>query len=567
MSIVPYEPERPIIYDMGFPPTDPNSPWVMQDPGTPPPIPDYDLNINPFLQLLGINANIPAIHISAPKDVVMSATQQKRVRKQYPALTNLFGLKHQSNFMSMAEDGGDGGDGGDTGGSDEPVYPDEDGTIHGGVEYPDYPDYPYPSDDGGDEGYPGEPPEEPDRRTRQAYNPYQFSALVQSIVDQTLDAAISSAQQAQSYSNAGNTSSHNYRNSVKQLNTSVKAINETHNIQQSYLSKLLDQVTNANNQEQYSRLLNQYTQQKEQALATQNLANRLDYALQNKDYGNVAYEAQNYSIPDMPSNNTYTPINSDWQDSTNYKLQASLDQSFGNSNNEPANQSYYQPQTQNYPNYPMPNYNMPNPNSGSNNNFPRFNLAVSKDVQLEPSQSVNPVTVTNPNATVNPETLAETGKVMSASATVAEFMDNLNKIPEIDSKVIKQAFATYQGPTGQQIQADFQKTLQAGIEKITQECVKGAQAFKLATEISSKVASIFAAAYIVQQFIQGFQKGGISDSAVRGGVALAESAIATAIFGILLTANLPVLAPASITLIASLLIDYAFEQLLDYLKL
>jgi len=189
-------------------------------------------------------------------------------------------------------------------------------------------------------------------------------------------------------------------------------------------------------------------------------------------------------------------------------------------------------------------------------------LGVSNDNSTVPIETTNPV-----STTPNPETITETGEVMSAGATVTDFMKNLNKIPEIDSNVIKQAFATYQGPTGQQIQADLQKTLQAGIEKITQECVDGAKAFNLATEVSSKVASIFAAAYIVQQFIQGFQKGGLSDGAIRGGVALAESAIATTIFEILLTANLPILAPASITLLASLLIDYAFEQLLDYLKL
>jgi len=331
---------------------------------------------------------------------------------------------------------------------------------------------------------------------------------------------------------------------------------------------MLDNVTSGKNQDDYSQNLKAYSQLREQAQSTQNLATRIQYAADNHDYQNVATEVQNYTIPDPPSTTPAPTLSdldqNDWRYEHNTQLQAGLEKAFGSSSDTPV-QHYFQPQSQNYNTVPVQNYTpyqqAPEHNFGTSD-FPQFHLGVSNDNSAVPMEVTNPVSPIQ-----NPETIAETGEAMSAGATITDFMERLNTIPEIDTNIIKQAFATYQGPTGQKIQADFEKTLQAGIEKIAQECVEGAKAFKLATEISEKVAPILTAAYIVQQFIQGFQKGGVSDSVIRGAVAIAESFIATAIFGILITTELTVLPAATITLLASLIIDYALEQLLNYLKL
>jgi len=451
--------------------------------------------------------------------------------------------------MAMADDGGD-----DGGGSDEPVYPDEDGTIHGGVDYPDgYPDpdnYPEPDD-----------PNEPNGGSEPQSNYPSLLGMVANIVAQTLGVTFNSAQQAAAYKNNEQTSSPEYKNSVKQLNTSVDALHEVHQIQQTHVDNLLQKVVATQDQEDYSKLLNQYTQQKEQAQATKNLATRIEYSAGNKDYTNVAAEVQNYSIPDQMDNHTYTPMNSDWQDSTNYRLQASLDKTFGD------NSEYHDYGHPAINNYPMQSYipAIPNTNqSYDNSEFPRFNIGISNDVPMTPIEAKSS---TNPITNAKLATTIETGEVMSAGATVTDFMQRLNTIPEIDSNIIKQAFATYQGPTGQQIQTDLQKTLQTGIEKIAQECVDGAKAFKLAAEISAKVAPILTAAYIVQQFIQGFQDKGALDAFIRGGVAFLESRIAIIVFGVLLTTELPILASASFALLASTVIDYLLEQVLNHFKL
>jgi len=497
-------------------------------------------NINPFLELLGV-------HLDLPKNdggVVMSAVQQRQTKKEYPALTSLFGTKLQSSNLDMSDSEGDGGSNGNPG---------DEGPIQGGVEttvYPDgYPsDYPvdYPNDPngGGNEPSGGNEP--------QQQNPSNsFGAVVKNVLAQTLGVTFDSAQQAAVYRNNEETSSPIYKASVSQMNTSIDALKETHQIQQKNLSSLLSKVTAADNQEEYSKLLQQYAQEKERAQEIKDLTTRIEYSAENKDYGNVANEIQNYTVPDQAD--SHTPTNPNWQySSNNNELQAGLDKSFNNSDYN----DYGHPATENYPNYPAQN---PMPNYDNSTKFPVFKVGISNDVPVN---------------TVQPEkgsqyfgTITETGEAMSAGATITDFMERLNTIPEIDSNLIKQAFATYQGPTGQKIQAELQAKLQVEIEKIAQECIDGAKAFKLATEISKKVAPILTFAYIAQQFVQGFQNKGVWDGILRGVVAIAESFIATAVFSILIATELTVLPAATLTLLASLVIEYLLEQVLNHFKL
>lgn len=168
----------------------------------------------------------------------------------------------------------------------------------------------------------------------------------------------------------------------------------------------------------------------------------------------------------------------------------------------------------------------------------------------------------------NIESLGETGEAMSAGNMVTDFMEKLNKIPEIDSNVIQKAFATYQGQTGQKIQVELQAKLQSGIEKIAQECVDGAKAFKLATEISAKVAPILTYAYIAQQFVQGFQNRGVWDGALRAIVAFAESKATMFIFNTVVGIfGAPILETAIGVTLLSLAFEFISEFIFNLLNL
>jgi len=75
------------------------------------------------------------------------------------------------------------------------------------------------------------------------------------------------------------------------------------------LDTLLQKVTTAKNQEEYSKLLKEYAQQKEKYQKTQDLTAQLDYASQNKDYQGVTQTAKNYMQQDsgmQPANQKLT---------------------------------------------------------------------------------------------------------------------------------------------------------------------------------------------------------------------------------------------------------------------
>ena len=72
---------------------------------------------------------------------------------------------------------------------------------------------------------------------------------------------------------------------------------------------------------------------------------------------------------------------------------------------------------------------------------------------------------------------------------------------------------------------------------------------------------------ITQQFIQGFQNKGVWDGALRAIVAGAESYVAMMVFGVLLATEWEVLPAATITLLASIIIEHLLEQVLNHFKL
>ena len=67
-------------------------------------------------------------------------------------------------------------------------------------------------------------------------------------------------------------------------------------------------------------------------------------------------------------------------------------------------------------------------------------------------------------------------------------------IDGIDSYTIKKAMGIYDSPLGSQIQTKYEKEIQQGVEKIAKECIDGAKATKIATEIAAKVAPVLTCA-------------------------------------------------------------------------
>lgn len=110
-----------------------------------------------------------------------------------------------------------------------------------------------------------------------------------------------SAIMASQISNAINSIMNNSQNAENlnvsaspQFNTSIEAIKQAQTVQKNNLDNLLKKVTTAKNQEEYSKLLKEYAQKKEQYQKTQDLTSQLDYASQNKDYQGVTQAVKNY---------------------------------------------------------------------------------------------------------------------------------------------------------------------------------------------------------------------------------------------------------------------------------
>ena len=73
-------------------------------------------------------------------------------------------------------------------------------------------------------------------------------------------------------------------------------------------------------------------------------------------------------------------------------------------------------------------------------------------------------------------------------------------------------------------------------------------------------------AVIVQQFIEGYQKGGWTDSIARGVVAAVKSAVSEAIFIVLIESS-PILFSAGVVVFASLAMDFVCEILFNHFKM
>lgn len=347
-----------------------------------PHMPDVNINLNPFLQLLGVNANVPIIHSSMPDGPIMSVSQQRKVQNQYPALSSIFGTTPMSHIGGVMYENG--------GGGDEPVYPDENGTIHGGVEYPDGPTpepdyYPYPEEypDEYPDDYPPYPGDDdeggnpPTRRKNNNNNQQQLENLqtaMNQVLAQTLRMASHSAQNANYFQANNDTHSFDYKESVQKVNNSLNALREANKIQQNHLDNFLNKVANEKNQDNYSNMLRQYAQMRDQAQASQELATRMAYAAENRDYKNIAVEVKNYTIPDPPVMPNYTPVNSNWQTRPDFNYPTTV-RTLGSTQSTPV-QYYYPTPRQTYAyNHMRPSYapNV-NPNTAVNNEFPKFTV-------------------------------------------------------------------------------------------------------------------------------------------------------------------------------------------------
>ncbi len=132
------------------------------------------------------------------------------------------------------------------------------------------------------------------------------SAIIASQISNAINSIMNNSQNA---SNLNVSDAPQFRASSNNLNTSIEAIKKAQTVQKNNLDTLLQKVTTAKNQEEYSKLLKEYAQQKEKYQKTQDLTAQLDYASQNKDYQGVTQTAKNYMQQDsgmQPANQKLT---------------------------------------------------------------------------------------------------------------------------------------------------------------------------------------------------------------------------------------------------------------------
>lgn len=114
------------------------------------------------------------------------------------------------------------------------------------------------------------------------------------IIASEIASSINAAMNAAANINSSGSNSPQSKAYVNKLNTSIDTLKQAQSGQKKDLDTLLQKLTTAKNQTEYSELLKKYTNQKQQYQKTQDLTSQLDYSAQNKDYQNVAQTAKNY---------------------------------------------------------------------------------------------------------------------------------------------------------------------------------------------------------------------------------------------------------------------------------
>ena len=158
------------------------------------------------------------------------------------------------------------------------------------------------------------------------------------------------------------------------------------------------------------------------------------------------------------------------------------------------------------------------------------------------------------------------GKVLSKSLSAKEFFERLKNIKGIDENIINKAKAIYDSPLGKQIQTKYEKDIKPIIENILKKFTDSPKITKIATEIAEKSAKCLTGAVIIQQVIEGEEKGGPIDAILRGVVACAETVILPMVLNTILDAW-PIIPAAIAATLAGIIVEKLINHFLNHIKL
>lgn len=300
----------------------------------------------------------------------------------------------------------------------------------------------------------------------------------------------------------------------------------------------MEKVTTAKNQQEYSKLLKEYAQQKEQYQKTENLTAQINHAVQKGDYQGVAQTAKNYmqqnsGIQQGSISTTQPTVNQNGsREHYNNKLNELINNALGI---QPASAEEV----------PYKSQFATSPDGG-----PMIKTGLSYDNGTSIPKTV-PTKI---------EAMAGTGETLSSGAEISEFIERLGKDVKINQKLLKKALYDYKSSVGRNLQNKYQNELYINIEKITKECVGGIKAAKLAGKIAAKVAPVLTYTYILEQAAEGYQKGGLSEGFKKGLNAAIESAIPSLVFNVMVdTFGISIISSASLILLGSLIIKFVLS--------
>lgn len=287
--------------------------------------------------------------------------------------------------------------------------------------------------------------------------------------------------------NLNDSSSPQFKSSVSKLNISIDNLKKIQAAQKNDLDFLLQKLTTTKDQDSYSKLLQKYSQQKQQYRKTQDLNSQLDYALRNKDYQGAAKSAKNYMRQNIQSRSNQNPSREHYSN----KVEELINNALGI---QPASAEEVPSKTQ-------------------------FATSPDGGPMLKTGLSYNNGTSVPKTVPTKIEAMAGAGESISASRTFNDFIKAMGKDSAHGQQVLKKVLKTYNSQFGKTIKASYNSELRAGVKKILNECMDSMKAMKAAGKIAEKASPYLAFAYIFEQYFEGYQKNGNN-----GGIEKAKAA-------------------------------------------
>lgn len=302
------------------------------------------------------------------------------------------------------------------------------------------------------------------------------SVIIASQISNAIDSIMNNSQNAENLNVSAS----------PQFNTSIEAIKQAQTVQKNNLDNLLKKVTTAKNQEEYSKLLKEYAQQKEQYQKTQELTSKLEYSLQNKDYEGVAQATKNYM---QQNSGTQQGSISTTQPAVNQNISR---EHYNNKLNELINNTLgIQPAS-----------------AEEILSKPQISTSPDGGPMLKTGLSYNNGTFGSKTAPTKIESMAGTGEAISASRTFNDLIKAMGKDSVQGQQVLKKVLKTFNSQFGRSIKASYQSELRTGVKKILNECMDSIKAMKAAGKIAEKASPCLAFLYISEQTIEGYNSGG-----------------------------------------------------------